>query len=134
MSLVGVKPGDCLYVEDNRDVISVYAVERVTKTQVICNDNRRFQLATGLFIGSGSSYHRVYADVVTPEVKQRLHRQRCLIRLRQQLEVAKIQTKRWTTEELVRLHDELKKIHDRLEHDEALRAKIHKLREESDHD
>lgn len=130
MSLVGVKPGDCVYIEDRDRQISVYAVERVTKTQVVCNHNARFQLTTGKLYGS-SGWHINYGRVLTPEVKQRLHRQNYIRQLRRQLEACR--PGKWTTEEVVRVHDDLKKINDRIASDEVLRTKMDTMREESRH-
>lgn len=114
-----VKPGDSVYTEGREGQITIYCVEKVTATQFTTNGDRRFRKEDGFLIGSNAlgGWHRTYAYRVTPEVRQRLHRQNYLAKLRGQLDATLARMKRYTTEEVVRIYDALAEVNKRVDAD-----------------
>jgi hypothetical protein len=65
--LEGVKPGDKIKVRHSWGRgFDVHVVERVTKTQAVCA-NEKFNIDSGLMIGSGTFRNPRYASFATDE-------------------------------------------------------------------
>jgi hypothetical protein len=75
-----LKVGDKIYQINQGRIVKIIKVERVTKTQAICDDDKKFKLqyfATDSIniIGGSSKWCMTHYELETPSLKEKLYRQ-----------------------------------------------------------
>jgi len=105
MSLEHLKAGDKVYINSRYHGISIYKIDRVTKTQIIIGKTKYNK--NGYQIGSYNTWDREYIQELTPEIIAKFNIQKLKNRINNEFKNIKITEENYS--EIKKLIDELSK-------------------------